>query len=378
MMPEQKKYPTAYSMSGTWTNPAQALGQEDNLCASINSSQVCNYYLQVKTYGFNIPSNATITGVFIAVKFHRYRNCVAGNLIFYLIPPSRFGKPNQTITADCDNTPPADKCGHSSMSSELDLTSLGSWLPSDFNTEIPAYQGGWETQFRHNGDNLLMESWVDAAYLRVTYTVPTAEVAPGGDGLTWIVSQVASIHAPLLNLFAVSFEKVNRLTVSLVLAFQPVPFLPNNAAVPVSSQLLSGLQLFCEMNIVRRLSSRFRNLFFYSILRGICQKISRWFHSHCLEHVISNRDGDYVDEGLASQFSQLQEKPSSSSRFHRHRSSQSPILASLLFHKNAFFYDMQQYKSMNLHRLDQRYNAQILRLPTFNVTLQSRLGNQPF
>jgi hypothetical protein len=33
---------------------------------------------------------------------------------------------------------------------------------------------------------------------------------------------------------------------------------------------------------------------------------------------------------------------------------------------------------MNLHRLDQRYNAQILRLPTFNVTLQSRLVNQPF
>ena len=188
-MPEQKKYPTvANDISNKWTNDSQATGGEDNLCANTNSSQVCNYYLQVKTYGFNIPSDATITGVFMAVKFRRYRNCAAGNLTFYMIPPTRFGKPNQVITAACDNTPPADKCAASVMSSEVDLTNLGSWLPSDFNTELPHMDGGWETWFRHNGDSYLMESWCDAAYIRVTYTVPTAEEAPRGDGLTWTVT----------------------------------------------------------------------------------------------------------------------------------------------------------------------------------------------
>ena len=180
-MPEQKKYPTvANDISNKWTNDSYATGQEDSFCANTNSSQVCNYYLQVKTYGFNIPVGATITGVFMAVKQRRYRNCAVGSLTFYMIPPSRFGKPNQVITAPCDASPPADKCSASVMSSELDLTSLGSWLSSDFNNET------FETWFRHTGDNLLMESWCDAAYLRVTYTEPTAAPTPSGDGLVWV------------------------------------------------------------------------------------------------------------------------------------------------------------------------------------------------
>lgn len=137
--------------------------------------------MRVRTYGFAIPADAIITGVFMAVKFHRYRNCALGNLIYYLIPPARFGKPNQVITADCDAVNAG--CAHTSWSAELDLSALGAWLPSDFNTELGGGLGGMETWYRHTGENLVMQSYADASYLRIEYTLPAGA---HGDGLTWI------------------------------------------------------------------------------------------------------------------------------------------------------------------------------------------------
>lgn len=180
-MTETKKYSTAYYNAGSWRNPQYCNGAEDNLCASKSTALLGNYYLQAKTYGFSIPADATITGVFMAAKGQEYYQC-GDILYFYIIPPLSVWNHNVYITLPCVSSPSGDRCALSSMSSEVDLTSIGygAWTPADFNSET--FQTWWWWRSFGTGT---AEADLDAAYLRVTYT-EAAAVQPRGDGLTWI------------------------------------------------------------------------------------------------------------------------------------------------------------------------------------------------
>jgi hypothetical protein len=64
-----RKYPTnVFSNIGGWTNSNNALNIEDGVCASKGSLSPGYYACYVDTYGFNIPSNATINKVTVAIK----------------------------------------------------------------------------------------------------------------------------------------------------------------------------------------------------------------------------------------------------------------------------------------------------------------------
>jgi hypothetical protein len=64
------KYPTAYDVTNpdAYTSPENITGVEDTLCARCRSWSGLVKYLQAKTYGFSIPTNAIIDNIFIAIR----------------------------------------------------------------------------------------------------------------------------------------------------------------------------------------------------------------------------------------------------------------------------------------------------------------------
>ena len=182
-----RKHPTAYNdESNVWTNENNALGPEDGLCAYTNrfGRKDGPNRLFLSGYGFNIPSNATITRVEIGIKSvscNAYGLAYAGPMDFVL----RFDSTDILvggIEKDCPIS-----CSDASYYKVSDITSVldfyGKLYPDFFNNEeftTFCFQGG--------GIPIGNEGYLDAVYIEVEYTVPVTVVRMMGDGFARIIA----------------------------------------------------------------------------------------------------------------------------------------------------------------------------------------------
>jgi len=63
-----RKYPTAYTNTDSWVDPANLLGASDGNCGSKSGAVWQTYLCYLKTYGFAIPVGSTINSVKIGFK----------------------------------------------------------------------------------------------------------------------------------------------------------------------------------------------------------------------------------------------------------------------------------------------------------------------
>lgn len=189
-----KKYPTAYTNPDAWTNPANATGAEDGLCASKNTVNFGDKLLPVSTYGFSLPLTAILDNIYIAHKGIADSSVSSPGLVFEwvsMVPTTINFQDNGTAVI------PGGNCGVTDYNaSERDILPFlisNSRVPSisDINNEI-----GWMTEVRASPDRAVaMRFYVDACYIKIVYhTPPTVSGGQKGEmvamlGITLAISQ---------------------------------------------------------------------------------------------------------------------------------------------------------------------------------------------
>lgn len=190
-------YPSVVdSNPGVWTNPTRALGPSElpiAKCAFKSTNSAGDFRLYLKTFldtssnPFNIPAGATITRETIGIRGGYNPNFGIGSegfwvgwLIFGIMNWFSVPAPSFPFSPDCND----------------DLIWQSFDIPSGFWMTIAQLNGGSYTTYANiiwapaGGGGVLAQ--VDAVYIEVEYTVPSA-VQARGDGLVWIV---AAAHAP--------------------------------------------------------------------------------------------------------------------------------------------------------------------------------------
>ena len=170
-----RKYPANYQDLNTWTNPAYMTGVEDNLCAYkyIAANTAENDIVNLSGYGFDIPIAATITKETIAIRQGMYPTSIETSTSFNVT----YG----ASTVGLDGTKVHNLCPSSAWNT-LDIPSY-LWIPvADLNAENFTSYVKRATSAVCPANDVR----VDAVYIEVSFTVPSAAEGAVKDGLAWI------------------------------------------------------------------------------------------------------------------------------------------------------------------------------------------------
>jgi len=170
-----RKYPTEYVNEGAWANPQYILGEADNQCATKLTTSTSPLKLYCKTFGFNIPADATIIRVTLGAKAQypvAYPHSLL--LMYFKLGSYLWGwAPSSISSLNCALT--------FWQTDNIDLGVIPITV-ADLNNET--FQV-WLQISSDDGVNSAI-AFGDAVYLEVEYTVP-ALARMVGDGLTWVV-----------------------------------------------------------------------------------------------------------------------------------------------------------------------------------------------
>jgi hypothetical protein len=167
-----KKYPTTFTDLDAWTNPGNATGPEDGVCAVKNTIALGGpYVLKLMGYGFSLPANAILDNYFIDHK-GVVDSAFAPNLQMEYVSET----PTTIVFVDNSSVDMlGGNCAVSAYAGEMDI------LPfMKSNNRVPTIaqingEIGWHTDVFAQPDRPLAERFfVDACYIRIVYHVPSA------------------------------------------------------------------------------------------------------------------------------------------------------------------------------------------------------------
>jgi hypothetical protein len=173
-MPTVRKYASAYQVLKTgWNNPQYATGSPDGQTAYHNPALPENWgRLKLYNFGFNLPVGAVVTGVKCG-GWHQLVS-LAGNYPYISYTFARSGASHQNSFA----TPLyPDPIGERSFDVLQDV-----WGPVNFNDDTQFWV---EVAPAIGVGNSLGYIYLDAVFVEVTYTIPTAK-KPIMDGFVYV------------------------------------------------------------------------------------------------------------------------------------------------------------------------------------------------
>ena len=178
-MPVVRKYPTQYVVHGSgFNNPEYIVGEPDLQCVEIRRifGDWTNY-IELKGWGFNLPTNATIEEIKIGFWGVGY-NAFGGYHGWAEIRLCTSDKSRCWIkgSVEIPNSTCADV-----QEAYTTLIDPAAFTPSDFNNEnfIFVAYGNGDLAIGHY-------SYIDACYIEITYSVPVVAKRSVGDGITWV------------------------------------------------------------------------------------------------------------------------------------------------------------------------------------------------
>ena len=153
-----RKYPTAYTNTDSWTNPAYLLGASDALCGSKSGVAYNTYICYLKTYGFAIPVGSTINSVKIGFK-SAYEHALV--FLGFRIRAAGGGTGIDSVAVGV--------CADATWA-ELDVSFLG-FTVAELNNET--FTSWVQVYVELDG----VFGFVDCAYVEVDYTLPAVGIA---------------------------------------------------------------------------------------------------------------------------------------------------------------------------------------------------------
>jgi len=153
----------------TWTNPTYIFASDNNRATAALAKGVISYYLQATGFGFNIPSDAVINGIYVEVErsISEATTYTKDNSIKII----QGGTITGTEHADTVTTWPASSAdAYKAYGSSTDLWGL-TWTPAQIN----ASNFGVAVQAKNTKKNAAYTNTAQVDHIRITvyYTLPT-------------------------------------------------------------------------------------------------------------------------------------------------------------------------------------------------------------
>jgi len=184
-VPEVKKYPTSYTLYGTWVDPDYILGAPDGLCAQhLRMGEEDVQSMTLHGFGFNIPSDAIIKEMYVGsrgIAYNLYVGCGAPYYATYIGKHFHY-EPIGAYTEYCCCSDTTVSCVDV-IDHEMAIPSSLFPTPDELNQEKNWHFKVW------NGSGYYLRNYgfYDACWIRVIYELPPPPIGyTYGNGLVHV------------------------------------------------------------------------------------------------------------------------------------------------------------------------------------------------